>query len=73
MPSDQDIDAFRRRAALLLEQQLRGEAPPPGEISEEHLAAALGMSRRRLRKHLNRALAKARRALLELLPELPEI
>lgn len=73
MPSadpDPDLDAFRHRAALLLERQRRGEAPPPGEISEEDLAAELGISRRKLRQHLHRGLAKARRALRELYPDL---
>jgi DNA-directed RNA polymerase sigma subunit (sigma70/sigma32) len=66
MPSadpDPDLDAFRRRAALLLERQRRGEAPPPGEISEEDLAAGLGISRRKLRRLERTALLKLRKAL----------
>lgn len=60
---DPDLAAFRRRAALLMERQLRGEAPPPGEISEDRLARELGISRRQYRRLLNRALQKLRTAL----------
>lgn len=68
MPSadpDPDLDAFRHRAALLLERQRRGEAPPPGEISEDRLARELGMSRRQYRRHFRSALHKLRKALTE--------
>jgi DNA-directed RNA polymerase specialized sigma subunit len=46
-----------------MERQLRGEAPPPGEISEDRLARELGISRRQYRRLLNRALQKLRTAL----------
>lgn len=60
---DPDLDAFRRRAALLLARQLRGEVPPPGEISADRLARELGISRRQLRQLEARALLKLRKLL----------
>ncbi len=59
---DPDPDAdFRRRAALLWQRQLRGEAPLPGRISQARLAAELQISRRQLRKHLLRAISVLRK------------
>lgn len=62
MPADEpaDLQAFRRRAAELLRRQLAGEAPPPGQISEDRLARELGLSRRKLRQIERRALHKLR-------------
>jgi DNA-binding GntR family transcriptional regulator len=66
MPADEpadDIALFRRRAAELARRQLIGELPPPGRISQDQLAAGLGLSRHQLRELERRALLKLRRAL----------
>lgn len=61
-PPDPDSD-FRRRAAALLQRQLAGLVPPPGRISQDELAAGLGLSRRQVRQLEARALQKLRKLL----------
>lgn len=52
--------------------QILGRAPEPGRISQEALAAALGISRQRVDKLERRALLKTQTALLAAASGLPE-
>jgi DNA-directed RNA polymerase sigma subunit (sigma70/sigma32) len=54
---------FTQRVLELHAAQARGEAPPPGEISQSELAEALGLTRRRVRNLERSAMAKFRAAL----------
>lgn len=70
MPATQpDPDhEFRRKAADLLRRQLAGQAPPPGRISQDELAAEFGLSRRQIRQLEHRALLKLRHLLTDSQP-----
>jgi len=54
---------FQQRVLELHAAQARGEAPPPGEISERQLAQAFGVSRRAIHADYSTGLAKIRKAL----------
>jgi DNA-directed RNA polymerase sigma subunit (sigma70/sigma32) len=60
---------FTQRVLELHAAQARGEAPPPGEISQSELAEALGLTRRRVRNLERSAMAKVRAALAPLLDQ----
>jgi hypothetical protein len=58
---------FKARVLALHARQAKGECPPPGEISQDQLAAELGLTRRRVRNLERSALAKFRAALAPLI------
>lgn len=62
-------EEFRRQLVSLYTRQATGQAPPPGRISQQALADALGLSKTRIHQIETAALAKLWRELSTRFPD----